>query len=330
MHTTLLTLPADLKRYDAWVRSHPQGSLWQSPEWKHYQKALGRETRIYALQEAENIVASALVVIDRTTGGFSTWDVPRGPLVALSFELRAASLIETIAQDARKERCLSLFFSPSTALPLKAQSSKLKASTRHIQSAVTRILDLTLPEDALLKQMHQKGRYNIKVAEKHGVRVEHKTVQDIDAFYDLLRSTGKRDDFTILPKSHYARFLTNLDGSFLLLAFHEKKPVAGLLGVLWNGIGYYYYGASDHARRNLMAPYLLQWEAMKYCKERGCSSYDLLGIAPPDAGPDHPWQGISGFKEKFGGTVVEYPHEQEIVLRPIASALLAVKRKIFG
>jgi lipid II:glycine glycyltransferase (peptidoglycan interpeptide bridge formation enzyme) len=94
--------------------------------------------------------------------------------------------------------------------------------------------------------------------------------------------------------------------------------------------GYYYYGASSYTHRALMAPYALQWAAMRYYKARGCATYDLLGIAPPDAPPDHPWQGISAFKEKFGGEVVMYPPEQEIVLRPIANWMLQWKRRILG
>ena len=36
-----LSSPVDLQQYDHWVKSHPQGTLWQSLEWKTYQEALG-------------------------------------------------------------------------------------------------------------------------------------------------------------------------------------------------------------------------------------------------------------------------------------------------
>ena len=114
------------------------------------------------------------------------------------------------------------------------------------------------------------------------------------------------------------------------MAYQREKPIAGLIGVIWEKTGIYYYGASSYEHRALMAPYLLQWEAMKYCKAQGCTQYDLLGIAPPDAGTDHPWQGISGFKEKFGGKVVMYPPEQMMVLRPVMQKLLTLKRKLLG
>ena len=93
-----------------------------------------------------------------------------------------------------------------------------------------------------------------------------------------------------------------------------------------------------------MAPYLLQWEAIKYCKAKGCRTYDFLGIAPLSPSPPegegrasqaregegHPWQGISDFKAKFGGTVLTYPPEQEVTLRPVMKGLLEMKRYFFG
>ena len=327
----ILTTPAEFATYDLWVKSHPQGTLWQSLEWKQYQEALGRETRLYVATAAathesllpEQISASALVIIDRTALGLSTWDIARGPLK--NFELSALSyqqLMQHIKNDAKKDRCFSLYLSP-----LRTQSSKLKASSRHEQPEATRILDLQKTHEEILSQMHQKGRYNIKVAEKHGVQVERS--EDIDAFYALMEKTSARDRFGKHSKKHYASMLRHLPGSFLMIALHDKKPVAGLIGVIWNGQGMYYYGASSYEDRALMAPYALQWAAMQYCKASGCRNFDLLGVAPPSAESDHPWSGISDFKAKFGGSLVEYPAEQEIVLRPVSKMLLRVKRGIF-
>ncbi len=107
----------------------------------------------------------------------------------------------------------------------------------------------------------------------------------------------------------------------------------------WNKLGIYYYGASSYEHRSLMAPYLLQWKAMEHCKELGCLTYDLLGVAPPEnaassqlqaASSPHPWAGITDFKEKFGGELIEYPHEQQIVLRPFALKALTLKRQLLG
>ena len=347
MNIRLLSLAADFALYDTWVKSHPEGTLWQSLEWKKYQEAIGRDIRIYAEFEGDTIQASALISIDRTTGGFSTWDCPRGPLFEESGIMNQElweKLLHVMIKDAKKDKCLSLFLSPQQS---SVHNSKfiIHNSLRHEQPEATRIINLTLSEEDILKQMHQKGRYNIKVAQKNTVTVEQSI--DIGSYAKLSLETSARDGFIGASKKQYEAFLNHLPGSFLMLAYapRNSKPIAGLLGVIYNKTGVYYYGASDYEHRALMAPYLLQWEAMKFCKVNGCTDYDLLGIAPENSQfsghpepveglnsqlPHHPWSGISDFKAKFGGDVVTYPPEQEIVLKPVVRGLLKMKRKMMG
>src|SRR3989338_9351366 len=156
----VITSPEDLKKYDHWIKSHPHGNLWQSLEWKKYQEALGREVRIYVGEEKGEIQTSALVVIDRTTFGVSTWDIPRGPLSDFR-------LMETIIRDAKKNKCMSLYLSPPESL--QKTNDKLRISHRHEQPEATRVIDLTKTHDEILTQMKSKGRYNIVVAQKHGI-----------------------------------------------------------------------------------------------------------------------------------------------------------------
>ncbi len=347
MNVRRLTSEDELNAYDAWVKSHPQGNLWQSLEWKQYQESMGREVRIYAASSFQLLAfsATAMVVIDQTVGGLSTWDIPRGPLSDVRCQKSEVSmLLEKIVQDAKKETCLSCFISPLEKLP--SAFCLLPSSDRHQQPSATRILDLTLSDELLLAQMHQKGRYNMGVARKNGVSVEQS--KDIDAYYELAKKTGSRDGFGIPSKNQLKAFLENLKGSFLLLANNRSSessessesskssessassPIAGLIGITWNKTAIYYYGASDYEHRALMAPYLLQWEAIQLCKKAGCTRYDLLGIAPIGSDVTHPWAGISSFKAKFGGTVISYPPEQEITLRPMVKWVLGMKRKWVG
>lgn len=289
-------------------------------------EACGKKTRLYVTMENAAIHASALVVIDTTVGGYAVWEIPRGPLWQSAAALD--ELLKRITDDAKCERCIEILLSPATPLPANRYS--LLASSRHVHAEATRILDLIKSEEEILAQMHQKGRYNIGVARKHGIEVVEGAKDDIDTFYDLLRSTGGRDGFTISQKSHYTRFLSAIPLSFLLLAKHQGKAIAGLIGVRWGKMGIYYYGASSYEHRHLMAPYLVQWEAIRRCKAEGCTHYDLLGISPEPAPANDPWLGISDFKRKFGGTVVTYPQEQTLVLKPIVKAALQLKRKLLG
>ncbi len=315
-----------LRRAQDSVQNRPETPLWQSKAWKGYQESLGRETRLYGLKSGTGeIAAAALVIVDRTAFGLSTWDIPRGPLGENSQKI--GELLEGIMEEAKKERCMAISFSPLLGVSLSSSNP----SSRHEQPEASVILDVRMSDEELLAKMKEKGRYNIRVAEKHKVSVTES--RDVDAFYSLLTKTAMRDRYGIKPKSHYEKFLTELPGSFLLLAEvpegTQKKTLAGLIGVLWGDTGIYYYGASDHAERAKMAPYALQFEAMKLCKARGATHYDLFGIAPTDD-PSHAWAGVTRFKKQFGGEVVMYPPEQEIVLMPVMKTLLEWKRNVVG
>lgn len=329
MQIRRLTTAEDLARYERWVTLHSEGSVWQSLAWKRYQEALGRRVLLYAAEEGDGFATTALVVVDRTVGGLATWEIPRGPLgpSGNGHATVADTFLETIIADARGDGTLALYLSPSKAFPFLHSSFSI--SSRRIYPEATIFIDLRRREEEILAAMHPKGRYNIKVAERHGVRVERS--DDVGAFHHLARQTGRRDGFTILPQHHYEAFLQALHGSFLFLARSKSgEPLAGLLGASWNGTGTYYYGASSRAHRELMAPYALQWEAMRFCKAQGSDRYDLFGIAPPGAGSGHPWHGVTDFKRKFGGVVATFPPERVAILRPVLHALLRWKRRVLG
>lgn len=314
----------DLKHYDAWiVRDDASVCLWQSREWQTFQESLGRETRIYCAKEGGEVLATALVTIDRTMGGFSHWDCPRGPVWREGAEHGTCALLAHIVRECKAMKGMALTFSP--VRPIGFAGSKI--SHRHEQPQATIVIDLTKTDDMLLTEMHSKCRYNIRLAEKKGVTVAQSN--DIATFARLMESTAKRDGFQSHPTHSYDRFMRTLPGALLLLAEHEGRVVAGWLGVLRGKECTYYYGASDHAYRALMAPSLLQWRAMQYARERGARRYDLLGIDPP-GGRVTAWANVTAFKTKFGGTVRLFPPEREVIIRPLVKYALALKRAIVG
>lgn len=329
MEVIQITTPDEESLYEKWINNHPHNSLWQSLNWKKYQQALGREVRIYTVKDNGAITCSALVIADRTAFNLSAWDIPRGPLWkdnAIKNGLHL--LLNKIKKDAKKDRCLAIY-SSAFAEMMDVENFKTKTSHRHLYPRATRIINLKLSPDELLAQMKPKGRYNIKVARKHEVEV--KISNDAGAFLKLAGLTASRDGFCLPPADHLKAFLNNLEGSFLLLATDKtsSEPMAGLIGVIYGNTGIYYYGASSYAFRAQMAPYLLQWRAIEYCRFKGCTGYDLLGIAPPQADENHPWQKISRFKEKFGGRVVLYPPEKQLILKPVLKKLIEIKRSCF-
>lgn len=292
--------------FKSFWKENPHRNLWQHPFWGEFQRSIGRKSWFF-----EEDGASAVVVRYELPFGLCWLEVPRGPLFKDKKNLN--KILKTIEKKGRSEKAVFIRLSPFEKLDVKGFKFRISKYDHHPTTSLT--IDLKQEEDDILKQMKPKGRYNIKVARKHKVKVEPST--EIDAFYDILKKTGNRDGFGIHPKSYYEKMLEVFGDQHLqlLLADLEGKVIAGGIFIYMDNWGIYYYGASDNNYRNVMAPYLIQWEAIKEAKERGCKHYDFLGIAPEHA-KKHPWKGVTEFKKKFGGQVVSYPHAKEIVLRP--------------
>ena len=150
--------------------------------------------------------------------------------------------------------------------------------------------------------MKQKWRYNIRLAEKKWVEIyeAEKTDENIKIFYDLMNETTSRDWFFWNKFDYYKIFLEELDFSKLLFADYEGKIISAWIFTYFWEEAIYYYGAStsDKNFRNLMSPYLLQWEAIKLWKKLWCEIYDFLWIASPDD-TNSPLLWVTDFKLKL-------------------------------
>lgn len=149
----------------------------------------------------------------------------------------------------------------------------------------TAVIDLKKSNEEILSSMKQKWRYNIKLAEKKWVVIKEvqKTEKNIKIYYDLMLETTKRDSFSWHSLDYYNNFLNSIEESKLLFAYFEDKVISAWIFVYYNKVAIYYYwvSSSDIKYRNLMSPYLLQWEAIKIWKEKWCEIYDFLWITDP-------------------------------------------------
>ena len=182
--------------------------------------------------------------------------------------------------------------------------------------------------------MKQKGRYNIRLAEKHGVMIEHADRDDPEGLADfmrLLQETLSRDGFSGNSTEYYRALLASRSGKSegLYLAKKDGETIAAAILVIEGTTAVYYYGAStsDNEKRKFMPAYLLQWEMMRAAKASGCQVYDFLGIAP-EGTQNHRLAGVSDFKRKFGGREAVFPEKWIRVKQPAAFLVLSALRKI--
>lgn len=324
-------LPADV--WDAFVAAHPHAHILQTSAWGDLKSAFGWRAERVALVEGNTPCAGALILyrpLPLSLGLLAY--IPRGPLVDWEQREEVAALLAAAERAARARGALALIVEPD--LPDEPRWQELLTSLglrfsplESIQPRRTLIVDIGRSEEEILATMRQKARYNIRLAGRKGVTVREGMEADLPAFYRLMEVTARRDRFGIHPQAYYERayHLFVPEGrAALLMAEVEGEPVAGLMVFALPPRAWYFYGASGDAHREKMPTYLLQWEAMRWARARGCTEYDLWGI--PDADEevleaefsrrrDGLW-GVYRFKRGFGGRVVRSVGAWERPLRP--------------
>lgn len=214
------------------------------------------------------------------------------------------------------------------------KKSGFKPAFEEVQPRHRQWVDITTTIEEILKQMKPKGRYNIKVAEKHNIKITPSTPntieKDLAKFYSLYQETASRDNFTTRPKSYFKTLLENLyqnNLGQLYVATYNNQPVAGAIITFYKDYALYIYGASSSSHRNTMAPYLIHWQAIKDAKEKGCKIYDLLAIAPENI-TTHKHVGLNQFKKQFGGESIELTGGWDYILSPVWYFLFKTIQKI--
>jgi len=319
------------------------GGLYQSYLWGEvYESSAGVEKYFWLgvfdghvghdLRDGKDLAGVMMIVKRSLPFGKSWFYVPNGPIV---FDRKSLNLLlEHARKLAKKEgaifmRCEPYLKEESKLTYQYKQVFKLlgfKETNKGYKPNETLVIDLRPYEKDILAQMKSKGRYNIKIAKKHGVDImryddfsKKGNLKYIDQFYNLLQQTTSRDDFSGHDKSYYVDMLKNLTGerfAHLYMAYYHGNPVAGVIVTKFGKMATYYYGASSNEHRNVMAPYLLQWQAMMDMKKQGYEYYDLLGVAPEGA-KNHPWAGVTQFKEKFGGKRVKFTGNFVTIFKPL-------------
>ncbi len=167
-------------------------------------------------------------------------------------------------------------------------------------------IDLKKSEDELLKNMEKDTRYNVRLAQRRGVEV--KQTDDFEQFKTIYYATAKRKGFWAAKKeleTVWKIFSKNKSAS-ILSAYHNDEILASTLLLYHEGKGYYYHAASAESRRELMAPYLLLWQSIRYLKKKGYRVMDLEGTYDPRNPVTKKWKGFTLFKKGFGGEEIEY------------------------
>ncbi len=299
----LLYSQEHLQLLDTYQSSLPHAQFMQSSKWAAFQQARGNRVALIA-DENKEIVFLAL---RQALGGRSYWYVPR-------FDIPDGS------EELFREIDPRAIFIRSDIIRRETGDRNAFVRTIDVQPSRTLVLPLQGPAERLLTQMHQKTRYNIRLAQKKNLEIKS-GVEHLDGFLEILEETRQRDKFRLHGRAYYMAMI-NSGAVELKTVWSEGQMLAGSLIAYFGDTVTYVHGASSSRQRQLMAPYALQWDSILKACDAGYAWYDWHGI------DEKKWPGVTRFKLGFGGETLDFAGTFDKPLAPIAYAGYTILRRL--
>ena len=311
----------------------------QSWNWGEFQQSLGykiwrlgivatqpRNDAEQTRNNAEEELVAVALVIKHTARRGNFLLVPHGPVVikheTWSMKQTLEVLAEKLKEIAKKEKLDFIRInpicerSPENEKIFKDLGFRLRALHTHPESSWK--LNIEPTQEEILSGMRKTTRYLVKQAEKNKVEIiQTFNIEDIEIFNKMHLEVVKRQKFIPFSleyfKKEFSAFLQD-DHIALFFAKYEGKIIAASYGIFWSGMAFYHHAALLPEYKKIPAAYLLQWNAIKEAKKRGCKVYDFWGYSDPVKYPKHPYSGPTLFKMGFGGYKDEYVKTQDLII----------------
>ncbi len=266
--------------------------------------------------------------------------LPKGPMPD-------KEMLEELKTIGLKEKCILIQLEPNieSTNNLKSEiiSLGLLPAVHPLFTKYTFILDLTKPEEELLKNLNSKTRYNIKIAQKHGVKIEEdNSDKAFEEYLKLTKETTSRQKFYAHTEKYHRLMWETLKNqksrlpkpggtggqvkinnqkpntdkltAHLLKATYKGEVLVAWILFVYKDMLYYPYGASSSNHREVMASNLMMWEAINYGKKLGLKKFDMWGALGPEPDTKDSWYGFHRFKQGYGGKLVEFLGSYDLVV----------------
>lgn len=313
-------------KWDNFINAVSPHTFLQSWQWGEFNERMGNKIWHLGIFENDVLLGVAFILkIEARRGSFLF--CPHGP-VTLNLEFRISNLeifesfFKYLIALGKQEKVsfvrISSLLSASNDINSLFKNFGFRDAPVHMMHPERAwILDITPPEEIILKNMRKQTRHCIRNAKAMGVEIS--TSSDpayIGKFYALYKTTVSKQGFTPFSLGYLEEeFKTFTKDNLALLFFgkYHNQVISSAMIIFSAGCAFYHHGASDPGFSKIPASHFLQWEVIRESKRRGLGYYNFWGIAPENI-VNHPWAGLTFFKRGFGGFSEDYLHAQDLVL----------------
>lgn len=307
-------------------KNSPCGGFLQSNEWIKFQNNFGVNNHNISDEDFwSNVLEYNLPLVGKY------FYIPRGPVTDRNIKKdQLRKCVNDLIELAKINKASWIRIDnadKNSKEIIKDLNYQLVKAPHDMQPKQLFVIDINQDEEGILAQMKPKTRYNIKLAQKKGVKIEaldnlKNNQEKVEKFLELIEKTGSRKGLSFHPKEYYQKMLSciNSDNLKLYLAIYKDRVIAGALLVFYGEMAVYLHGASSDEDKNIMAPFLLQWQMIKDSKERGAKKYDLGGVSIGEENKERElkWQGVTRFKQGFSknSEPLEFSGSYDIIVNP--------------
>lgn len=291
--------------------------LFQTWQWGDVQKKIGAGVKRFGVFDGKKVVGVFQVIEIKAKRGHFL-QVRHGPVID---EMKDAwyHVFDFLITFGKERKVDFIRVSPmiGNSVKLNIPLFSIAAPIHNMDAEICWVLDVTKPDEEILKNMRKSHRYLIKKAQQMPIQIiQTQKKEDLKKFLPLYKKLAKQKHFIahsgieeeleIFAKDNMAE---------LFLAKYKNKIIAGALIDFVGNMAIYRHSASDEKYREVPAMYLLQWQVIKEAQKRSKKLYNFWGIASTEQ-KNHPWYGLSLFKKGFGGERKEFMHARDIILSP--------------
>ena len=297
------------------IRRFPEANFMQSPIYGRMNELLKNKVIV---EDFDGQGYAQMIVRNAKRGRYL--ELACGPLLNWDDKKVVKLAFQKIGEIAKQEKCVFVRVRPQLKRTEKnmalLKGLGLKESPMHLAAEHTVMIDLNQSEEQLLSGMRRQTRYEVRRAEKLGIKVTRDNSEAIyKEFHQAQTETAKRQGF-IPPNLNTLmaeREAFDKNAGIYVAKTIEGEDIAYGLIVRNGNEGDYYEAASTLLNRKLPGAYALLWQAMRDLKTEGYKRFNLWGIAPAGQ-PNHRYAGVTTFKTGFGGEVIEYVPAHDLVI----------------
>ena len=297
----------DQQQWSELVQSSPTATWFQTKEaYEFYAAVSGMQAFAYGVAEEGKLVGVIVGFTTQSTNAIQQYFTKRaiiygGPLLDVDINNDALStLLKTVVHNIALN---PIYIETRNFNDYSRWKEIFNINGFNYQKHLDYHINTTSIELAQRNIGKHRWRY-IRLSMRDGAQiVEHPTIEQVRAFYDILQDLYTTKVRTPLWSWEFFERLYHTEHARYILVELDGQIVGGTACVCLPGKAVYEWYACglDNCRDDIRPLSVAIWGEMQYAAQNGYPLFDFMGAGRPD----EPY-GVRDFKAEFGGELVEH------------------------